>query len=377
MSETNLEQLSSLRVLSWNLGFGSRKPEFIAPDKVRAEKIVEIVRFLNPDVMALQELANRVYCDGSTFMLQEFFKNDPQFNFFHFEKTLSFLTRHSYPYGKLAQLRKKFAIQSQENGLGIGLRYNQHWQLANLYTKSTEYQAIVEVQRPLPHPLYMAEHPAPPGLEAQSEFSAGRDEEDRPVLWARLTPGSRYPAANLVYFVGVHLPTLKGEERNQKTGDLNRTQMNLLTNVLGFSESQAKNLTVDQGGSALRLHFLHQLMAQVKRLECYWQSENPMNQCVFILAGDFNFYHFESTATTKTPEQLFLENQGFMAAKSIGTSRPGSDRLIDNIWVRGAKRIRESYFSQDSQEVPIEQSGHKKVLNQLSDHYPVLANIYW
>lgn len=380
MPETEQEHFPNLRVLSWNLGFGSRKAEFIAPDNVRAQKIVEIVRALDPDVIAFQELANREYGDSSDFFnLQEFLqKHDPQLCLLHYEKTLSFLARHSYPYGKLAQLRKNFSIQRQENGLGIGLRTSRHWQLANLYTRRTEYPAIIEVQRPLPHPLYMGENPALPGLEAKSEFSAGRDEEDRPILWSRLIPG--HESVNIIYFVSLHLPTLKGEEKNLTAGELTRTQIDLLINVLRFPESNRKQLTVDKLGSALRHYFLQQLLAQVTRLEAYWQAENPLNKCIFILAGDFNFYHTAFNSTVKTAEQLFLENNGFMAAKKTGTSCPVFNnhfRLIDNIWVRGAKSIGEISFLLDSERVTIEKSHYSNVLGRLSDHYPVVAEISW
>lgn len=379
---TDKEQFPSLRVISWNLGFGSRKAQFIESDNLRAQKIVEIARALDVDVFAFQEMANRQYVDGSpSFELQQFLQeNDPQLRYLHFEKTLSFHTRHSYPYGKLAQLRKKLAVQSQENGLGIGVRDCRHWQLANLYTRSTEYPAIVEAQRPLPHPLYMGENPAPPGLEAQSEFSAGRDEEDRPVLWARLVNCQNTRSTVLFYFVGLHLPTLKGEEKNLPPGELTRTQIDLIKNVLRLPESRLKQLTVDELGSALRLYFLQQLLAQAARLEAYWKTENRSNSCVFILAGDFNFYHSNATVTAKTAEQLFLENNGFIGAKRAGASRPICDhrlRLVDNIWVRGAKRVSEITFSLDSEKVPIESSHYNNVLTRLSDHYPVIADITW
>jgi len=53
MSEGNPH---TLRVMAWNVGFGSRKG--FAEDSVRADGILKIVNKLNVDIVALQEMGS-------------------------------------------------------------------------------------------------------------------------------------------------------------------------------------------------------------------------------------------------------------------------------------------------------------------------------
>jgi endonuclease/exonuclease/phosphatase family metal-dependent hydrolase len=90
------------------------------------------------------------------------------------------------------------------------------------------------------------------------------------------------------------------------------------------------------------------------------------HKCVFILAGDFNFEHNASTS-----ERNLLKSKGFGPAKPSGWSRlpHAPDRLVDNIWVKGAgitvKEIPLSELTQFSEDD----------LAKLSDHCPIAAEI--
>ena len=54
-----------------------------------------------------------------------------------------------------------------------------------------------------------------------------------------------------------------------------------------------------------------------------------------------------------------------------GTTRPGN-RLIDNIWVKGAETVSEWKEEDKSiEEIPT----YVQRLNKISDHYPVIAEI--
>lgn len=362
-----------LRVMTWNVGFGSRKSDFISSDAERAREILDIVNTFDVDAVALQEMANREYFDNfPSFNLTKFLSyNDYKLSSIHFEPIVSLGSRHSYPFGKLPELHKKYNINWQENGPGIWIRNVNNWQLKNLYSNEIRYPATVETQRPLPHPLYMGETPAPKGMEDKNEYSAGRDEEDRPVLWSRIDKTDGQLANLKIYFLSLHLPTLKGEEQGYPQGIFNKSQQNIFYNVLRLSGEQISKYTVDELASEYRQYFLNHIIAQVKRIEEYWQAENSENRCVFILAGDFNFYHTTSNFLNKKGEQIILENTGFERAKLNGTTRPGN-RLIDNIWVKGAETVAELKENGRSIE---EMDEHVQRLKKISDHYPVIAEI--
>jgi endonuclease/exonuclease/phosphatase family metal-dependent hydrolase len=362
-----------LRVMTWNIGFGSRKSEFISSDANRAKEILDVVNTLNVDAVALQEMVNREYSDNfPSFNLTKYLiDNDDKLSSIHFEPTVSLGRRHCYPYGKLPEIKKKIKIKWQENGPGIWIRNINNWQLRNLYSDDVIQQAAIEVQRPLPHPLYMGEQPAPVGMEDKPEYSAGRDEEDRPVLWSRIEKINVQLLNLKIYFVSLHLPTLNGEEKGYPRGNFNKSQKNIFHNVLRLSAEILGDYTVDDLAFEYRQYFLNNIISQVKRIEEYWEAEDGENRCIFILAGDFNFYHTTSTNPKKTGEQILLENNDFKRAKLDGTTRPG-DRLIDNIWVKGAKTVSEW---KDKGKSIDEISKYIQRLKKISDHYPVIAEI--
>jgi endonuclease/exonuclease/phosphatase family metal-dependent hydrolase len=144
---------------------------------------------------------------------------------------------------------------------------------------------------------------------------------------------------------------------------------------------------------------LNHVISQISRIEEYWRAENTENVCVFILAGDFNFYHKPMLHKDRGREQAFLEKQGFVPTKSGGYTRPhlnqpqetagGSDpsnaesrqctwageRLVDNIWVKGTTKVREVVVREGSSTAQIEQSCYAGGLRKISDHYPVIAEI--
>jgi len=362
-----------LRVVSWNVGFGSRKKDFVQLDSDRAKKILYFVNSLKIDAVALQEIANREYSDNSpSFNLTKYLSdNDYNLSSIHFEPTISLGSRHSYPYGKLPELNKKFAIKWQENGLGIWIRNINNWQLKNLYSDDPTLPVTVEVQRPLSHPLYMGEAPAPKGMEDDKNYSAGRDEEDRPVLWSRIYRTDRKLSNLKIYFASLHLPTLKGEEQGCSKGIFNKSQQNIFYNVLRLSGKKIGSYTIDDLASEYRQYFLNHLIAQVMRIEEYWKVGSSENKCIFILAGDLNFYHSTPMILHKVGEQIFLENSGFERAKLDGSTRPGN-RLIDNIWVKGAEKIAE--WKEEHRSIE-EIDAYVQSLKKLSDHYPVIAEI--
>ena len=362
-----------LRVMAWNIGFGSRKEDFIPSDSDRAGKILEFVSRFNIDTIALQEMANRRYINNlQPFNLTEYLRdNDQKLSGIHFEPTISLGSRHCYPYGKLPEINTKFDIKWQENGLGIWIRNVNNWRLRNLYSNDNKHPASVEVQRPLPHPLYMGEQPAPKGMEDNQGYSAGRDEEDRPVLWSRIDEINGNLSNIKTYFVSLHLPTLKGEEKGYPRGNLTKSQNNIFYNILRLPSERVGIYTVDDLASEYRQYFLNHIIAQVKRIEEYWEAENSENRCIFILAGDFNFYHTTSSNPKKPGEQILLEDNDFKRVKLDGTTRPGN-RLIDNIWVKGAETVSEWKEEDKSiEEIPT----YVQRLNKISDHYPVIAEI--
>ena len=70
--------------------------------------------------------------------------------------------------------------------------------------------------------------------------------------------------------------------------------MNIFHNVLRLSTDKIRNYTVDDLAFEYRQYFLNDIIAQVSGIEEYWKVENNENRCIFILAGDFNFYHTTS-----------------------------------------------------------------------------------
>ena len=77
-------------------------------------------------------------------------------------------------------------------------------------------------------------------------------------------------------------------------------------------------------------------------------------------------YHTNEYQRTKTPEQKLLEAQGFTRSKQDGHTREDKKRLVDNIWVKGVKSIEEIKFGDTD----------CSFLARLSDHYPVIADIF-
>lgn len=364
-----------LRVMAWNVGLGSRKKGF-PPDADRAGKILRYVKEFQVDVIALQEMASRDYSIGlPSFNLSDFLnEEDNHLHSIHFEPGLSLPTRHSYPYGKLPKLNCQEGIVGQEQGLGVWVRSVNNWRLRNLYTDDDGYPALVEVQRPLPHPLYMGDEPAPRDKEDERAYSAGRDQEDRPVLWSRLDKLDGSLNHVKIYFISLHLPTLSGEDKEIPVKAFNDTQMNIALNVLGLSKCRIWRYTVEKLASDLRTYALRSIVAQAKRIKAYWKAQDERNTCVFIMAGDFNFYHCNEDLKDLRQEEIFLTSKGkgivFKRAKSSGATRNKGGflegvwrerRIVDNIWVSGAKEV-------------ILKKGTGKMEN-ISDHYPVIADI--
>lgn len=344
--------MPKFRCMAWNVGFSSRKTTFL-DDQPRAEKIIDIVSQCKPEIVALDEMANRKYDDRS-FSLEEFIRReDTGISSIHFEPALSLGTRHSNPLGKHSQLRRGFGILEQEQGLGIWVR--RPMVLGNLHSLDRG-DGRVEVSRPLPHPLYMGARPT-----NEKEDSAGRDEEDRPVLWCRFGEHDRY--GKLVYFASLHLPTLKNEEKFLPERQLNSRQKEILGITLGLPDVQH----VDQLGTELRVYFLRHLISQANRIEAYWKD---VTECVFIYAGDFNFEHRGPSA-----EKAVLTKAGFQAAKQRGCSRPGG-RLVDNIWVGGG-RPEEITIEEVLFEAKRVEDCFSPYLDEVSDHYPVVADVSW
>jgi len=365
-----------LHVMTWNIGFSSRKVSFIKDDSKRAEELIKFIHDIQKEgniiinAIAFQEIANRVYIGLNSFYLSTYL-NSVGINT-KFVPALSLGENHSYPYGKIKQLNEKFDISFQEQGIGLGIpdaseKWNNSWKLQNLYSDDHFYLSKVEISKPLPYPLYMGNKP---------HSSAGRDEEDRPVLWSRINKIDQALISPKVYFCSIHLPTLKNEEKN--VTELNETQKNIAENILNIEVSKDNTIidpqsngtwTIDNLGTKLRLYMLRQIVFQTNYIEKYWNHGDNSINCVFILAGDFNFYHNQSS-----DENEFLSNNGFKCCKTTGISRPTKigkqPRLIDNIWVKGAN-ISE-YTLNGNQ---IEQTQYLNKLDIISDHYPVIGKI--
>lgn len=351
----------SLKILTWNIGFGSSKDQLKGDDLQRLSRMFNVYIQINPDIIAFQEIANRSYLNGTQFQfIQQLKEKDPFLTKTHFEKALSLGGRNAYPYGKYVELNQELGINMQETGVGIFFRNQNEWSLCNLFSDSPQAPPIVETQRALPHALYMGK---------DAETSAGRDEEDRPILWARITH-SNLPKHLKVYVVSLHFPTLKGEEENLPTGNFNPTQTHIFQNILQLPPDEMDQYTVDDLGAALRVYILKQLDFQAQQLENFWLSDNPENRCLFLFAGDFNFCHQTAFFPQKTKEYIFLENQGYQPLKKEESSRSGKARLHDNIWIKNpiADSI-SSYSSSFIHELPLE------TLDSISDHYPIVGNI--
>ena len=313
---------SRLRVMAWNIGFGSRKEGF-ASDALRAKRILKFVRRFKVDAVAVQEMANKTYSIGlPPFDFPDYLReNDKKLNDVFFLPTVSLCSRHGYPYGKLPQVARQSRTDWLEYGPAVWIRLINGWHLRNLYSDNSAYPATVDVQRPIPHPLYMGDEP---------QKSAGRDQEDRPALWSRLDclPGSGNDTDLKVYLVSVHLPTLKGEE-DERVEELNPTQGKLIAKrVLGLEEDDLAKLVkkhskrfeggniVDAVASKLRRYWLSQVVYQAERIEQYWRSKS---RCVFVLAGDFNFYH----AKPKSSEQRTPQEERVRLRKEGRNDSPG------------------------------------------------------
>ncbi|MCK5740478.1 endonuclease/exonuclease/phosphatase family protein, partial [bacterium] len=287
----------SLKILSWNIGFGSRKKELQRSDQLRAENVWQVLDEYKADIVAFQEMANNGHADGTAFVLPEVFEEKLTNSLnVHFEPTTAPGSRQSYPTGKIELLQRQGIIW-QTIGPGLAVRSDQGWELANLYA-DTDADPQIEVQRPMPHPLYMGDEPGD---------SAGRDQEDRPVLWARIKPLNSPDFTRKVYVVSLHLPTLKGEEKNLAPGDLTAQQQLIYRDMLRLPELEMMHWSVDTLGAELRCYYLHQVLAQAQRLAGYWYGQA---ECVFILAGDFNFYHTNKRHRRRKPEQQLLEKAG-------------------------------------------------------------------
>src|SRR4051812_24956971 len=78
----------SLRVVAWNHGFASRKPQFRPDDRDRASGFLYTLNQTKPNIGLFQELANRRYANGTSFSLAEFYVQHEPGIYFHFEAAL-------------------------------------------------------------------------------------------------------------------------------------------------------------------------------------------------------------------------------------------------------------------------------------------------
>jgi endonuclease/exonuclease/phosphatase family metal-dependent hydrolase len=344
--------------MTWNLGFAARKRGFIADDYQRASKIATVIETCQAEVIALQELANRSYLNGTSFSLEQFFSTQVPNSFVHFEPALSLGIRHFNPFGKIRELRQNFGIVEQAQGPGIwhcaGQAMDQ-LHLRNLYSDQADL-ARVEMSQPMPHSLYMGD---------SKSKNAGRDEEDRPILWARLSEWDDEKSQETgpkLYFMCIQLPTLRGERETPPVTTLSERQKEICDVTLG----SASVTGVDDLGSKLRVYCLLHIISQAERIEKYWEEWGG-HKCVFILAGDFNFEH---NTRPPVPEYNLLTGEGFIPVKVKGYTRSPHppDRLVDNIWVKGVEKGKLCEI------LPPASVGGIS-LSRLSDHYPVIAEI--
>jgi endonuclease/exonuclease/phosphatase family metal-dependent hydrolase len=338
--------MRSLKLLTWNLSFASRKRTFVSDDKERAQVIARIISTQSPDIVALQEVANRIYVDGRIFNLSDYLIQQMTGYKIYFHKALSLPTQHSNPYGKAKLLEKEFAIHSHEQGIGLLYRTNSSkLKLSNLYSLD-KGEANIEVTHPLPQSLYM-------GSEID-ENSAGRDDEDRPALW------SRWKIKDFgmikLFFVSLHLPTLKGERSNNIDYSFTSRQIEIRDVIL----NQPYITNINELGAELRCYYLRGIISQCERLENYWKIKDSNSKIWFILAGDFNFNHL-----VDTKERKLLQSSRFIMSQAIGSSKE-SGMLLDNIWIR----------SDNGTEVKAEILSDLN-LYSLSDHLPINIELMW
>jgi len=338
--------MQSLKLLTWNLSFASRKKTFISDDKKRAKVIAKIISTLSPDIIALQEIANRIYDDDTKFVLSNYLTQQMIGYKIFFQEALSLPNQHSNPYGKIELLKKEFAIHSHEQGIGLLYRTSSsEFKLGNLYSVE-KGEAKIEVTRPLPHSLYM-------GSDID-ENSAGRDDEDRPALW------SRWEIKDFgmikLFFVSVHLPTLKGERSDNFDYSFTQRQLEIRDIIL----NQPDIISIDELGAKLRCYYLRGIISQCERLERYWKKKENGSKVCFILAGDFNFNH-----TSDTQECKLLQSSRFIMSQMTGISKE-SGMLLDNIWIKSDIDI----------EVKAEILSDSN-LYSLSDHLPIFIQLIW
>jgi endonuclease/exonuclease/phosphatase family metal-dependent hydrolase len=333
-----------LKLLTWNLAFASRKKSFILDDNKRAEAIAKTVSTLSPDIVALQEVASRVYSDGTSFDLSSYLTQQiPQYKIF-FQPALSLPIQHSNPYGKAQLLQREFGISSHQQGVGLLYSTNSsNCELINLYSDNMG-EAKIETTHPLPQPLYMG--------SAIDESSAGRDDEDRPALWSRWEV-KEFDTLKL-FFVSLHMPTLKGERGDKQNYTFTQRQIEIRDEVLNRPDI----LTIDELGVEFRCYYLRGIVSQCRRLESYWRAKESETKVLFVLAGDFNFDH-----VVDTKEKRVLESSGFIMSQTVGATK-NSGMLIDNIWIRSDIEIKiKGEILSDSG------------LNRLSDHFPLVVEL--
>ena len=212
-------------------------------------------------------------------------------------------------------------------------------------------------------------------------INPGRDEMNRPVLWSRIDRIDNKFENTKIYFISLHLPTLKYEEDNREKGDLTNTQKDIAINILRLDKNEIINKTVDDIGSELREYCLRHIIAQTIRIENFWKDDNQ--NCIFILAGDFNFYHTNKFFPNKTLEEKYLIKEGFTRSKKSGYTRQPKHkmkyRLVDNIWIKDSKNIikeiNEYIIKNDNLKISIEEWAANEGLDRISDHYPVIVYI--
>lgn len=305
---------SSIRILTWNLAFASRKEDFVSDDFKRADAIIKSIQEKQPHIVLLQEMATREYADGKVFDFSSYLQSiSPKSTVFYLS-ALSLPDIHSNPYGKKEKLLKSFSIIKHTQGLGLvstGVL-----PLCNLYSDDPDAVPTVEATHPLPVSLYMGNE--------MDKSSAGRDDEDRPALWSRFgIPDNEHIK---LFVVSLHLPTLKGERSNTHNKQPFSPKQQELRDI---TLSKPGIHSIDKLGSELRLYYLRHILSQCQRLEDYWQQIDTSSRCIFVLAGDFNFDHNNEHLL----EFKLLTQHGFLPSFRH-TSSKTSGQLTDNIWIK-------------------------------------------
>ena len=363
-----------LRILTWNLGFGSGKNDFERDTLKRFYRIIQTVRAIDPDIVVFQEAANQDYSNGTEpfEFIGRWKDTDDAFSMGYFQPSLSLGVLNNFPGGKFESLQRYSQVIKQEQGLVMLIRNARGWYLKNLYSDAPNDVKAVEIQRAMPHSLYMGSH---------QESIAGRDEEDRPILWMRIGRKG-LPDLYKVFVAGLHFPTLSGEEQGIPAGHFTPSQLNILENYLSLPTTEKAGLTVDNLGAALRLSMLKQLVFQALRLDEYWKSKASENECLFFFTGDFNFLHTNERYLVKSDEQHFLENNGFECIKKNGFTRKENWKLHDNIWVQMPPSSAQNKEKLSVKYAELNAFGAKepitswpKDLDKISDHYPVAAAV--